>query len=67
MDKDMKRRIIRVIIIAIIAAIISVLMNQNEITKTILNLVIDIWWVVVCWKIVWAYIKYGTSRMEQEK
>nr|DAJ39396.1 MAG TPA: hypothetical protein [Caudoviricetes sp.] len=67
MDKDMKRRIIRVIIIAIIAAIISVLMNQNEITKTVLNLVIDIWWVVVCWKIVWAYIKYGTSRMEQEK
>lgn len=67
MDKDMKRRIIRVIIIAIIAAIISVLMNQNEITKTVLNLVIDIWWVVVCWKIVWAYIKYGTSRIEQEK
>lgn len=67
MDKDMKRRIIRVIIITIIAAIISVLMNQNEITKTVLNLVIDIWWVVVCWKIVWAYIKYGTSRMEQEK
>lgn len=67
MDKDMKRRIIRVIVIAIIAAIISVLMNQNEITKTVLNLVIDIWWVVVCWKIVWAYIKYGTSRMEQEK
>lgn len=67
MDKGMKRRIIRVIIIAIIAAIISVLMNQNEITKTVLNLVIDIWWVVVCWKIVWAYIKYGTSRMEQEK
>lgn len=67
MDKDMKRRIIKVIIIAIIAAIISVLMNQNEITKTVLNLVIDIWWVVVCWKIVWAYIKYGTSRMEQEK
>lgn len=67
MDKDMRRRIIRVIIIAIIAAIISVLMNQNEITKTVLNLVIDIWWVVVCWKIVWAYIKYGTSRMEQEK
>lgn len=64
MDKGMKRRIIRVIIIAIIAAIISVLMNQNEITKTVLNLVIDIWWVVVCWKIVWAYIKYGTSRME---
>lgn len=67
MDKDMRRRIIRVIIIAIIAAIISVLMNQNEITKTVLNLVIDIWWVVVCWKIIWAYIKYGTSRMEQEK
>ena len=67
MDKDMKRRIIKVIIIAIIAAIISVLMNQNEITKIVLNLVIDIWWVVVCWKIVWAYIKYGTSRMEQEK
>ena len=67
MDKGMKRRIIRVIIIAIIAAIISVFMNQNEITKTVLNLVIDIWWVVVCWKIVWAYIKYGTSRMEQEK
>lgn len=67
MDKGMKRRIIRVIIIAIIAAIISVLMSQNEITKTVLNLVIDIWWVVVCWKIVWAYIKYGTSRMEQEK
>lgn len=67
MDKGMKRRIIRVIIIAIIAAIISVLMNQNEIAKTVLNLVIDIWWVVVCWKIVWAYIKYGTSRMEQEK
>ena len=67
MDKGMKRRIIRVIIIAIIAAIISVLMNQNEITKTVLNLVIDIWWVVVCWKIVWAYIKYDTSRMEQEK
>lgn len=67
MDKDMKRRIIRVIIIAIIAAIISVLMNQNEITKIVLNLVIDIWWVVVCCKIVWAYIKYGTSRMEQEK
>ena len=67
MDKDMKRRIIKVIIIAIIATIISVLMNQNEITKTVLNLVIDIWWVVVCWKIVWAYIKYGTSRMEQEK
>lgn len=67
MDKDMKRRIIRVIIIAIIATIISVLMNQNEITKIVLNLMIDIWWVVVCWKIVWAYIKYGTSRMEQEK
>lgn len=67
MDKDMKRRIIRVIIIAIIATIISVLMNQNEVTKIVLNLVIDIWWVVVCWKIVWAYIKYGTSRMEQEK
>lgn len=67
MDKGMKRRIIRVIIIAIIAAIISVLMNQNEITKIVLNFVIDIWWVVVCWKIVWAYIKYGTSRMEQEK
>lgn len=64
MDKDMKRRIIRVIIIAIIATIISVLMNQNEITKIVLNLMIDIWWVVVCWKIVWAYIKYGTSRME---
>nr|DAE09503.1 MAG TPA: hypothetical protein [Siphoviridae sp. ct96x5] len=67
MDKDMKRRIIKVIIIAIIAAIISVLMNQNEITKTVLNLVIDIWWVVVCWKIVWAYIKYGTSRMERKE
>jgi hypothetical protein len=67
MDKDMKRRIIKVIIIAIIATIISVLMNQNEITKIVLNLMIDIWWVVVCWKIVWAYIKYGTSRMEQEK
>ena len=67
MDKDMKRRIIKVIIIAIIATIISVLMNQNEITKIVLNFVIDIWWVVVCWKIVWAYIKYGTSRMEQEK
>lgn len=67
MDKSMKRRIIRVIIIAIIATIISVLMNQNEITKIVLNFVIDIWWVVVCWKIVWAYIKYGTSRMEQEK
>lgn len=67
MDKGMKRRIIRVIIIAIIAAIISVLMNQNEITKTVLNLVIDIWWVVVCWKIVWAYIKYGTSRMERKE
>lgn len=67
MDNGMKRRIIRVIIIAIIAAIISVLMNQNDITKTVLNLVIDIWWVVVCWKIVWAYIKYGTSRMEQGK
>lgn len=67
MDKGMKRRIIRVIIIAIIATIISVLMNQNEITKIVLNFVIDIWWVVVCWKIVWAYIKYGTSRMEQEK
>nr|DAO21339.1 MAG TPA: hypothetical protein [Caudoviricetes sp.] len=67
MDKDMKRRIIKVIIIAIIATIISALMNQNEITKIVLNLVIDIWWVVVCWKIVWAYIKYGTSRMEQEK
>lgn len=64
MDKGMKRRIIRVIIIAIIATIISVLMNQNEITKIVLNLVIDIWWVVVCWKIVWAYIKYGTSRIE---
>ena len=63
----MKRRIIKVIIIAIIATIISVLMNQNEITKIVLNLMIDIWWVVVCWKIVWAYIKYGTSRMEQEK
>lgn len=63
----MKRRIIKVIIIAIIATIISALMNQNEITKIVLNLVIDIWWVVVCWKIVWAYIKYGTSRMEQEK
>lgn len=63
MDKDMKRRIIKVIIIAII----SVLMNQNEITKTVLNLVIDIWWVVVCWKIVWAYIKYGTSRMERKE
>ena len=67
MDKDMKRRLIKVIIIAIIATIISALMNQNEITKIVLNLVIDIWWVVVCWKIVWAYIKYGTSRMEQEK
>ena len=67
MDNGMKRRIIRVIIIAIIATIISVLMNQNEITKIVLNFVIDIWWVVVCWKIVWAYIKYGTSRMEQEK
>lgn len=67
MDKDMKRRIIKVIIIAIIATIVSVLMNQNEITKIVLNLMIDIWWVVVCWKIVWAYIKYGTSRMEQEK
>lgn len=67
MDKGMKRRIIGVIIIAIIAAIISVLMNQNEITKTVLNLVIDIWWVVVCWKIVWAYIKYGTSRMERKE
>lgn len=67
MDKDMKRRVIKVIIIAIIATIISVLMNQNEITKIVLNLMIDIWWVVVCWKIVWAYIKYGTSRMEQEK
>lgn len=67
MDKDMKRRIIRVIIIAIIATIISVLMNQNEITKIVLNLVIDIWWVVVCWKIVWAYIKYGTSRMERKE
>lgn len=67
MDKDMKRRIIKVIKIAIIATIISALMNQNEITKIVLNLVIDIWWVVVCWKIVWAYIKYGTSRMEQEK
>lgn len=67
MDKDMKRRIIKVIIIAIIATIISALMNQNEITKIVLNLVIDIWLVVVCWKIVWAYIKYGTSRMEQEK
>ena len=67
MDKDMKRRIIKVIIIAIIATIISVLMNQNEITKIVLNLMIDIWCVVVCWKIVWAYIKYGTSRMEQEK
>lgn len=67
MDKDMKRRIIKVIIIAIIATIISVLMNQNEITKIVLNLVIDIWWVVVCWKIVWAYIKYGTSRMERKE
>ena len=67
MDKDMKRRIINVIIIAIIATIISVLMNQNEITKIVLNLVIDIWWVVVCWKIVWAYIKYGTSRMERKE
>lgn len=67
MDKGMKRRIIRVIIIAIIATIISVLMNQNEITKIVLNLVIDIWWVVVCWKIVWAYIKYGTSRIERKE
>ncbi len=67
MDKDMKRRIIKVIIIAIIATIISVLMNQNEITKIVLNLMIDIWWVVVCWKIVWAYIKYGTSRMERNE
>lgn len=67
MDKDMKRRIIKVIIIAIIATIISVLMNQNEITKIVLNLAIDIWWVVVCWKIVWAYIKYGTSRMERKE
>lgn len=67
MNNDMKRRIIKVIIIAIIAAIISVLMNQNEITKIVLNLVIDIWWVVVCWKIVWAYIKYGTSRMERKE
>lgn len=67
MDKDMKRRIIKVIIIAIIATIISVLMNQNEITKIVLNFVIDIWWVVVCWKIVWAYIKYGTSRMERKE
>lgn len=67
MDKDMKRRIIKVIIIAIIATIISVLMNQNEITKIVLNLMIDIWWVVVCWKIVWAYIKYGTSRMERKE
>lgn len=67
MNNDMKRRIIKVIIIAIIAAIISVLMNQNEITKIVLNLVIDIWWVVVCWKIIWAYIKYGTSRMERKE
>lgn len=37
----MKKRIINVLIIAIIATIISVLMNQNEITKTLLNLVID--------------------------
>lgn len=67
MDKGMKRRIIKVIIIAIIATIISVLMNQNEVTKIVLNFVIDIWWVVVCWKIVWAYIKYGTSRMERNE
>ena len=38
----MKKRIINVVVIAIIATIISVLMNQNEITKTLLNLVIDI-------------------------
>lgn len=62
----MKKRIINVVIIAIIATIISVLMNQNEVTKTLLNLVIDVWWVVLCCKIVWSYIKDGSTYGEHK-
>ena len=62
----MKKRIINVIIIAVIATIVSVLMNQNEITKTLLNLVIDVWWVVLCCNIVWSYIKDGPTYGEHK-